>query len=268
VNADDDSDSDSDDEDYSSDSDDDDGNEDDDDDADMYDRVSQEELDELLADKDNDSIPSTADTEPESDSDDDADTAPTDAAVADPADPEEQSMEANSGGRTRSGRTVRQPTRLNVGSLRGQSYAQKEYKKTITFEDEVLAAKEVCHNIICPEPTDPDRRLDYTEDEAAVLAMYMTELQQKIEEKGVAFVQQYLLRDGLKKFGEKGREAALKEMDQLDKRKVFTPIAVKDLTYDEKAKAVNGIMFLAEKRDKRIKGHFVYNGKPSRAWHG
>jgi hypothetical protein len=81
-------------------------------------------------------------------------------------------------------------------------------------------------------------------------------------------VQQFLLRDGLKKFGEKGHEAVLKEMDQLDKRKVFTPIAVKDMTYDEKAKAMNGIMFLAEKRDKRIKGRFVYNGKPSRAWHG
>jgi hypothetical protein len=126
---------------------------------------------------------------------------------------------------------------------------------------------EVCHNIICPKPKEPDRSLEYNEEEAAVIAMFMTELHQKIEVGGVSFVQQYLLHEGLKRFGKKGHEAALKEMDQLDKRSVFTPISIKDMTPEEKAKAMNGIMFLAEKHDKRIKGQFVYNGKPSRAWH-
>ena len=47
------------------------------------------------------------------------------------------------------------------------------------------------------------------------------------------FVQSYSLMKGLKKFGEKGRQAAYKEMKQLHDRVVFKPIKVAESTEQE-----------------------------------
>ena len=77
---------------------------------------------------------------------------------------------------------------------------------------------------------------------------------------------QYLLQKGLKVFGESGREAAIKEVKQLLQRTCFVPLSVKELTPEERRKAMEAILFLTEKRDGSKKGRLVYNGKPSREW--
>ena len=51
-----------------------------------------------------------------------------------------------------------------------------------------------------------------------------------------------------------GYEAALKEVAQLHKRTCFTPLPVKELTDEERRKAVEALLFLTEKRDKSITG--------------
>ena len=81
-----------------------------------------------------------------------------------------------------------------------------------------------------------------------------------------SFVQQYILREGLKVFGKPGYDAAMKEIEQLHSRESFEPVAVDKMTAEEKKKAVEALMFLTEKRDGRIKGRQVYNGKPTRKW--
>jgi hypothetical protein len=83
---------------------------------------------------------------------------------------------------------------------------------------------------------------------------------------GESHAQQYILQRGIKKFGQAGREAAVKEATQLYKRNCFEPILPKDMTQQERKKAQDAIMFLAEKRDGSIKGRMVYNGKPTREW--
>jgi hypothetical protein len=45
-----------------------------------------------------------------------------------------------------------------------------------------------------------------------------------------SFIQTYCLNQGLKKFGELGRKAVHKEMQQLNDRVVFKPILIKDMT--------------------------------------
>ena len=52
-----------------------------------------------------------------------------------------------------------------------------------------------------------------------------------------SFVQQYMLKKGLKKFGGEGEKATYKEMEQMHKQTCFTPVLVKDLTAKEKEKA-------------------------------
>ena len=80
------------------------------------------------------------------------------------------------------------------------------------------------------------------------------------------FGQQYMLKTGLKKFGESGKEAAKKEMSQLNQRGCFEPMDITKLTPSEKSKAQDALMFLTEKRDGTIKGRMVYNGKLTREW--
>ena len=70
----------------------------------------------------------------------------------------------------------------------------------------------------------------------------------------------------MKKFGDKGKKAATEELDQLHKRNCFEPIDVSKLTTTEKKKAMDSLLFLTEKRDGRVKGRLVYNGKPTRQW--
>ena len=66
---------------------------------------------------------------------------------------------------------------------------------------------------------------------------------------GHQFFQTYSLIKGLKKFGEKGRKAAFKEIKQLHDRIVFKPIHVSELTNLERRRAMENLILLAEKRD-------------------
>ena len=98
----------------------------------------------------------------------------------------------------------------------------------------------------------------------------MVDINGSVTRRGLAivesFAQQYILEKGLKKFGNKGEQAAYKEMEQLHKRTCFTPILVKDMTEDEKMKAQLALCFLTEKRDGTIKGRTVFNRKGTRKW--
>lgn len=68
-----------------------------------------------------------------------------------------------------------------------------------------------------------------------------------------SFAQTYNLKQGIKKFGQKGYDSALKEMKQLHDRDCFEPVEVSDLTMDERRKAMESLIFLTQKRDSTIK---------------
>ena len=55
------------------------------------------------------------------------------------------------------------------------------------------------------------------------------------------------VREGLRKFGEEGNDALLKELNQLHERDALLPKKKKDMTYDERKKAWRYLMFLKEK---------------------
>ena len=71
----------------------------------------------------------------------------------------------------------------------------------------------------------------------------ITNLNLESSTSGVCFAQQYIYKHGLKKFKERGKEAAYKEIDQLIRRTCFAPIDVKNLTASEKERAQEGLMF-------------------------
>ena len=110
-------------------------------------------------------------------------------------------------------------------------------------------------------------REEYTTDNAKVIAKTMCYMNEMcIDKEAFHFVQSYSLRKGLKKFGQKGRDAAYKEMKQLHDRVVVEPIRIEDLTDIEKRRAMESLIFLVEKRDKSIKGRACANGSSQREY--
>ena len=181
-------------------------------------------------------------------------------------------------------------SRLNISSMRGQSYdppraeahvqsaepkpvsvqrAEPTPTIKVTFKDEQDARDanlEYIHNLITQVHPNPEEDLEYKAGEAMLFARIMVDIQNKVTEHGASFAQQYMLHKGLKVFGERGREGANKEMDQMHRRNCFSPISVKDMTPSERKKAQEALMFLTEKANKIVKGRMVYNGKPTREW--
>ena len=78
-----------------------------------------------------------------------------------------------------------------------------------------------------------------------------------------AFVQQHLCPKGIKIFGERGKEAAVKDLKQQHARKCFAPIAMEALSKTERDRAQQALMHLTEKRDGVMKGQMVHGGKPT-----
>ncbi|KAG7373398.1 reverse transcriptase RNA-dependent DNA polymerase [Nitzschia inconspicua] len=151
---------------------------------------------------------------------------------------EEQDLNEDNIKRTRSGRTTKPPDRLNM--------------------------------IQYTLPTQTVQPLEYTNEKARVIVTVMCHMNDKLSNprnhKAQQFLQTYSLLSGLKKFGQKGRVAAIGELKQLHDRVVFRPIRVSDLTPLERKRAMESLIFLSEKRDGTVKGRMCANGSSQRSY--
>ncbi len=64
---------------------------------------------------------------------------------------------------------------------------------------------------------------------------------------------QYQLEAGIKRFGKRGETAVTKELDQFNKYRVFEPKHTRDLSEEDKKKALSLLIFLKEKKSRVIK---------------
>jgi hypothetical protein len=77
---------------------------------------------------------------------------------------------------------------------------------------------------------------------------------------------QYNLKPGLRKFGECGATAAISELTQLHVMDTWTVMVSTKLTRDNKTRVLSSLLFLKEKRCRKIKGIACVNGAPQRAY--
>jgi len=144
--------------------------------------------------------------------------------------------------RTRLGRESRPPTSYEP-TMSGKTYSQVEFVS---------------------------EKMEYDLTEAKVLAMIMCQLSERVDvskvKRGSQFVTTYSLKKGIDKFGENGRQAALKEMKQLHDRGCFTPVKVESLSATERKRALESLIFLTEKRDGTVKARHCANGSTQREW--
>ncbi|MGL4349163.1 MAG: reverse transcriptase domain-containing protein, partial [Plesiomonas shigelloides] len=138
-------------------------------------------------------------------------------------------------------------------------------KQSVRFDGIPWKKIDQCHTLIGEEELEIKEHL-YSAQNAKILARYIIELREGAINGGASFAQNHIFQKGLKLYGARGTDAAGKELDQLHSRCCFTPRDVSTMTAEEKAKALEALMFLTEKRDKSIKARMVANGKPSRVW--
>jgi len=76
----------------------------------------------------------------------------------------------------------------------------------------------------------------------------------------------YSLKQGIAKFGEAAKQAAMKDIKQLHDRECFMPIDPKMMRTTEKKPVMESLFFLTEKKDVLIKGRHCANGDPQCQW--
>jgi hypothetical protein len=76
---------------------------------------------------------------------------------------------------------------------------------------------------------------------------------------------QYNLKPGLRKFGTRGATAALDELMQLHMMDTWTAMDLSKLMQEDRIKALSLLLFLKEKRTRKIKGRACINGAPQQA---
>ena len=153
---------------------------------------------------------------------------------------EEEEEQDPSEYKTRSGRLSKPKARMNLYQEQQHLSHEKATVEEYSAETAQVIATVMCHwNNVCREFDD------------TTLAM---------------FIQTYSLNKGIKKFGQKGKDAAIKEMKQLHDRTVFEGIKVKDMTPLERKRAMESLLFLVEKRDGKIKARTCANGSTQREY--
>jgi hypothetical protein len=160
-----------------------------------------------------------------------------------------------------------QPVEQLEPNMTGKLYIQNDKtKKKVSFASDELRQLEYCHNLVAQFKPDEEMNIEYWSNEAMLIARFIQDITMNVNGHRASFAQQYMLQKGLKVFGYKGHKASMKEIDQLHKRTCFAALNVKEVKHSERKKAQMALMFLAEKRDKSVKGRMVYNGRPTREW--
>ena len=77
---------------------------------------------------------------------------------------------------------------------------------------------------------------------------------------GVILVQQYNLKKGMELFSNRAKEATTNELQQIHDFGTYIPVMSKELTREEKIKALYALMFIVEKRDGRVEARKVAVG--------
>lgn len=145
---------------------------------------------------------------------------------------------------TRSGRTVRKPFYHDqyqfLQATRNWSEADT-IKKSLAHAEEEMGMDSATNE-------DP---IELMEGEEAILGCIMMQLS---------------LKAGLRKWGKRGEESAMKEMTQMHDLQAFFPRDPTTMTKEQRRNALASLIFLKEKSNGEIKSRTCINGAPQRAY--
>jgi hypothetical protein len=190
---------------------------------DKYDRIDEEELEDLLQDEREQTNPNQH-REDEGQGEDEAkeeeESEDNRNAVV-----SEQETDSQGSQLRRSTRESRPVSRLEP-NMSGKSYLQNDKKtiKKVAFAEDELKHLEYCHNLVCQVKPEKEKIIEYGSCQAMLIARFIQDIMMNNNQHRASFAQQYMLQKGLKVFGEKRHDTSKKEIDQLHKRTCFAPL--------------------------------------------
>ena len=96
----------------------------------------------------------------------------------------------------------------------------------------------------------------------------MTEAQTDAHIIGVILVHKYGIKKGMDLFGEKADTTVVKEPTQIHELETYEPILASDISWEEKKKALESLLFIIEKINGNIKARKVADGSKQRTYNG
>ena len=89
-----------------------------------------------------------------------------------------------------------------------RKYSKKRIKK-VKFKDyEKIIQLETSHNLFT-QSIDPNSVAEYDVNEAIIITRVIDKFQNRVEEKGASYAQQFGLKEGIKRFKQRGRKGAM-----------------------------------------------------------
>ena len=162
---------------------------------------------------------------------------------------------------------MRTPREMYVPSHKGKSYAKEQYKgagfpevhkresEEERLRDQFVGAGYCTkRGVINLQAGTAPKRMNEVE-----LESYMV---------GVVMAQQYSMKKAKELFGDKSDAAVMKELSQIHDFETYVPLHAKDLSWDEKKKALESLIFITEKRNGDIKARKVADGSKQRTYDG
>jgi hypothetical protein len=132
--------------------------------------------------------------------------------------------------------------------MQGQSYDMKEQGANLVQVDPMTT--------------------EYTTEEALVMSSIITQYKEQLSIPtnihGSNFLTTYSVKKGLQQFGERGKQAMLKEMKQLHDLRCFQPVHRNTLNTTERKRALESLIFLVGKKDGTVKARHCANGSTQR----
>jgi hypothetical protein len=113
-------------------------------------------------------------------------------------------------------------------NMSGKLYMQQNEKEI--FESNVDVQLEYRYNLVTQSKPSESQSKEYSPLDDMLMDRLIYDLNTKIVREGASFAQQYLLNKRLRIFGQKGRDASKKEMDQFHPPSCFTPMSTTAMT--------------------------------------
>ena len=143
---------------------------------------------------------------------------------------------------------IKQTFRTRSGKIYGASNYVQHREKKVNFagvtanneEKKTMKQLEMSHNVTTNVSTNPEEDKSYDYIEAIVMTHFINQMNDRARGHGeeVCFGQQHPFGQGMKTFGDRGAEPSKKELKQLHDRICFKPISIKEMTKEERTKAV------------------------------
>ena len=80
--------------------------------------------------------------------------------------------------------------------------------------------------------------------------------------------QQYSMKKAKELFGDKADAAVMRELTQISEFETYVPLKASDLSWEEKKKALESLIFVTKKRNGDIKARKVADGSKQRMYDG